>query len=63
MFGDIAIVRLVWTLTVAPKDGGPAIATPERGLDVFRKQPDGQLEDYPLTSPTRTTSARTVTRG
>jgi ketosteroid isomerase-like protein len=39
--GDMAIVRLVWTLTIRPKDGGAAILSRERGLDVFRKQPNG----------------------
>jgi steroid delta-isomerase len=38
--GDLAIVRLVWTLktTVA---GAPPIESKEPGLDVFRRQSDG----------------------
>jgi steroid delta-isomerase len=39
--GDMAAVRLVWTLTIRPKGGGNAIVTREPGLDIFRKQPDG----------------------
>ncbi len=35
--GDLAVVRLDWTLTVEP--GGTT--TVERGMDVFRRQPDG----------------------
>jgi steroid delta-isomerase len=39
--GDLAIVRLVWTLktTVA---GAPPIESKEPGLDVFRRQPDSR---------------------
>ncbi len=39
--GDLAAVRLVWTLTVARKDGGVIEMIEEPGLDVFRRQPDG----------------------
>ena len=39
--GDLAVVRLVWTLKVRPKDGGPAQITREPGMDIFRRQPDG----------------------
>jgi uncharacterized protein (TIGR02246 family) len=39
--GDLAAVRLVWTLTVARKDGGAIETIEEPGLDVFRRQPDG----------------------
>jgi steroid delta-isomerase len=39
--GDLAVVRLVWTLTIRPKGGGAAIVTREPGLDIFRKQSDG----------------------
>jgi uncharacterized protein (TIGR02246 family) len=38
--GDLAVVRLVWTLTV---DAGSAARTSrEPGIDVFRRQPDGR---------------------
>lgn len=37
--GDLAVVRLVWRLTVA--DSGGKIETVEPGLDVFARQPDG----------------------
>jgi steroid delta-isomerase len=39
--GDLAAVRLVWTLTVEPKGGGASIVSREPGLDIFRKVPDG----------------------
>jgi uncharacterized protein (TIGR02246 family) len=38
--GDLAAVRLVWTLKVSPKTG-PEEITREPGLDIFRRQPDG----------------------
>lgn len=37
--GDMAIVRLAWTLTVAR--AGARETRVEEGLDVFRRQPDG----------------------
>lgn len=37
--GDLAIVRLVWTVTV--ERGGTKRVTTEPGLDVFRREPDG----------------------
>lgn len=36
--GDMAIVRLVWTLTIMPGN----ITSTEPGLDVFRKEGDGK---------------------
>jgi steroid delta-isomerase len=39
--GDLAVVRLVWTLTVRPAGGGEAVTSREPGMDVFRRQPDG----------------------
>ena len=39
--GDLAAVRLVWTLTVARKDGGAIETIEEPGIDIFRRQPDG----------------------
>ncbi len=39
--GDLAVVRLVWTLKVRPKDGGSEETTREPGMDIFRRQPDG----------------------
>lgn len=38
--GDLAVVRLDWTLTVAPAQG-PAETAHEAGMDIFRRQPDG----------------------
>jgi steroid delta-isomerase len=43
IFGDIAIARVVWTLTIRKSEGGEGEATiVEPSLDVFRKEPDGQ---------------------
>lgn len=41
VWGDAAVVRLTWTLTVRPK-GGREITSVEPGLDVFRKEKDGR---------------------
>jgi ketosteroid isomerase-like protein len=38
--GDMAVVRLVWTLKVTPA-GGKSEESREPGLDMFRRQPDG----------------------
>ncbi len=38
--GDIAVVRIRWTLTV--HKGADQDTTAEGGLDVFRRQPDGR---------------------
>src|SRR5271156_6778128 len=38
--GDLAAVRLVWTLNVKSKIA-PVETTREPGLDIFRRQPDG----------------------
>jgi len=39
--GDLAVVRLVWTLKVTAAGAANAAETKEPGLDVFRRQPDG----------------------
>ena len=40
--GDLAVVRLVWTLKVRSKNAGASEATTrEPGMDIFRRQPDG----------------------
>ncbi len=39
--GDLAVVRLVWTLKVTAPGAASAVETKEPGLDVFRRQPDG----------------------
>jgi ketosteroid isomerase-like protein len=39
--GDLAIVRLTWTLTVKTEGVAGEITAEEPGMDVFRKQPDG----------------------
>ncbi|HEV7822274.1 MAG TPA: nuclear transport factor 2 family protein [Burkholderiales bacterium] len=41
VWGDVAVVRLTWTLTITPKDG-KTITSIEPGLDVFRKEADGR---------------------
>jgi ketosteroid isomerase-like protein len=38
---DTVVVRLVWTLTVADPTGKTLEVVRERGVDVFRRQPDG----------------------
>jgi steroid delta-isomerase len=40
--GDIAVVRLVWTLKVSRDGASQVTETKEPGLDVFRRQPDGK---------------------
>jgi steroid delta-isomerase len=40
VFGDMAAVRLVWTLTLTSA-GSPPKVSQEHGIDVFRRQPDG----------------------
>jgi ketosteroid isomerase-like protein len=39
--GDLAVVRLVWTLTVKAAGAPHETVSREPGLDIFRKQPDG----------------------
>ncbi len=39
--GDLAVVRLIWTLSVRGQDGSLLERLHEPGLDVFRRQPDG----------------------
>jgi ketosteroid isomerase-like protein len=39
--GDIAIVRLVWTLKVTPPAAASPVESKEPGLDVFRRQANG----------------------
>jgi len=39
--GDLAVVRLTWTLTVQRKDVVGEIVADEPGMDIFRRQPDG----------------------
>jgi len=39
--GDLAAVRLVWTLKIVPNNGGEAHTVVEPGIDIFRPQPDG----------------------
>jgi ketosteroid isomerase-like protein len=39
--GDIAVVRLAWTLTVRTEGDAGEVTITEPGMDVFRKQPGG----------------------
>jgi uncharacterized protein (TIGR02246 family) len=39
--GDLAVVRLYWTLEVRAPDGSLLETGIEAGMDVFRRQPDG----------------------
>lgn len=39
--GDLAVVRLVWTLEATRQDASGESVTEEPGMDVFRKQSDG----------------------
>ena len=39
--GDLAVVRLIWTLTVRNESGQVLETTVEDGVDVFRRQDDG----------------------
>lgn len=39
--GDLAVVRLVWTLRTLQSGAATAVESKEPGLDVFRRQPDG----------------------
>lgn len=40
--GDMAVVRLIWHLTVTDRETGAAVTSSDRGIDIFRRQPDGQ---------------------
>lgn len=39
--GDLATVRLIWTLTIRDTSGKVLETVDENGVDVFRRQPDG----------------------
>ena len=39
--GDLAVVRVVWTLKTTLPGASTAVESKEPGLDVFRRQPDG----------------------
>ena len=42
VWGDAAVVRLTWTLTVRERAGGGEATSVEPGLDVFRRERDGR---------------------
>lgn len=39
--GDLAVVRLTWTLEVKPAGAATGTVSQEPGMDIFRKQADG----------------------
>jgi len=39
--GDMAVVRLIWHLTVTDRATGETSESADRGIDIFRRQPDG----------------------
>ena len=43
VFGDLALVRLVWTLTIKLANGA-RIESVEPGMDIFKKQADGSWQ-------------------
>ena len=43
VFGDVAVVRLVWTLTIKLGNGA-SVELVEPGMDIFKKQPDGSWQ-------------------
>jgi steroid delta-isomerase len=43
VFGDVAVVRLVWTLTVKLANGA-SVESVEPGMDIFKKQADGSWQ-------------------
>jgi ketosteroid isomerase-like protein len=40
--GDMAAVRLIWHLTVKDRATGETFNSADRGIDIFRRQPDGK---------------------
>ena len=42
--GDLAVVRLTWTLKVRSVDARQEVTSEEEGVDIFRKQPDGRWQ-------------------
>ena len=44
--GDLAVVRLTWTLTVRRNDAPDETITDEPGLDLFRRQGDGSWKIF-----------------
>ena len=55
VWGELSVVRLIWTLTVVARDARATETIEEPGIDVFRRQPDGSWKisrylAYPITS-------------
>ncbi len=43
--GDLAIARGMYTVNLAPRDGGDPILVDGKYTTTFQRQPDGSLED------------------
>jgi steroid delta-isomerase len=43
VFGDVAVVRLVWTLIITLANGA-SVQSIEPGVDIFKKQADGSWQ-------------------
>jgi len=39
--GDLAVVRLVWTLSITDRNVPAGLTIKEKGIDVFTRQKDG----------------------
>lgn len=39
--GDLAVARFIWNLTVRDRASGATVRSADRGIDIFRRQPDG----------------------
>lgn len=39
--GDLAVARFIWNLTVRDRASGETFRSADRGVDIFRRQPDG----------------------
>ena len=39
--GDLAVARFIWNLTVRDRTSGATFRSADRGIDIFRRQPDG----------------------
>jgi len=51
--GDLAVVKLIWTLVVRDSNGKPIETVKDRGIDIFKRQTDGSWKisryiAYPL---------------
>jgi uncharacterized protein (TIGR02246 family) len=57
VYGDIAVVRLIWTLDESKKGSSGTVRSLEPGMDIFQQQKDGSwkiIRYLAYTSPTST---------